>query len=1297
MARSDFGDQLREWRCRAGLSQLELATAAGLSLAAVRDLEQGRTRHPSRRSVLALVDALALTESQADDLRRSAGTPTTPGTGAAVALKRGALRVAVLGPLTVHRGPVELRIGGPRRRTVLALLALGAPGAVPTADLVEAAWGVDASESAAAALHTHVSRLRSVLAPPDDEPAPDRLRHGGGGYRLSLSDGELDLAEFRRLVRRASASPDEALALEPLEAALALWRGEALADLPQLHDHVLVRALARERVDAALNHADLVLRLSLPERSLPMLRPLAEADPLHEALHARLIRLLAAAGRQAEALATFESLRRRLADELGVGPSAELAAAHRWLLRPEPAGARPPATATQSTSAQSTNADRPTPSQLPPAIEPFVGRQAELHRLDRHAAPDAAARLAAIAGTAGVGKTTLAVVRAHRVADRVPDGQRLTDLRVFDAGRAAVDPVAVLEHRRRLGLTQEELAERAGLAVRTIRDLESGRVSRPRPATLRLLARAFQLDGEEHDRFCAGTERGPAAWRPPAQLPAGTVAFTGRRQQLRLLDATLPAAASAAGASLPPVLIVGGAGVGKTALAVHWAHQIRDRFPDGQLFVDLHGYAATAPLPPARALAHMLGALGIAAERIPADEDGAVGVYRTAMADRRMLIVLDNAYNPDQVRPLLPGTPRSLVLITSRSRLGGLVAVEGANRVVLDRLEPDEAITLLAKLIDGDRMSAEPAAVDALAKACDRLPLALRIAAANLADEPHRAIAGYVRQLADGRVAGLRVTGDDQAAVGVAFALSYRRLEPRAQRLFRLLGVDPSVDCGPESAAALADIPFADASQLLAALADAHLLDRTATGRYACHDLIRCYARDLARHEETAAERDAALRRLLEHHLRWTGAAADAICPQVLRLPPPAGLPPARFGEPGEALRWLDGERINLVAAVTHTVTRDHLPLAWALADALRGYFANRMYLADWLATARAALAAGRAACDAQAQASAELSLGLLHWRQGRAPDALGHYTEALAHASRAGWLEGQAATLVNMGAAHMELGNLDESAGRSRHALVLHRQTGRIPGQAAALGNLGLVHLAAGRLTQATKDMRQAIELNERLGSSAGTANGMTNLGVAYRLLGLLPDASAVLASALRLHRAAGNRGNEAETLAYQAMLQYDLGRHAEAMAKAEEAVRLARDVGHRLYEAIALNAVAAGNLHDGDPEAALRSSQRARAAAIEVGGRYVEAEALVGLAAAQRHLGRYGAATADLDLALGIIRVNGYRLLEGQALTVLAGIHHDRGHVELASRAVANALAIHLETGHRPGVERCRRLLPT
>jgi DNA-binding SARP family transcriptional activator len=412
-----------------------------------------------------------------------------------------------------------------------------------------------------------------------------------------------------------------------------------------------------------------------------------------------------------------------------------------------------------------------------------------------------------------------------------------------------------------------------------------------------------------------GSASTPAA--TPRQLPTDVAGFTGRADDLAELDALV--AKQAGSRAVTIAVLIGTAGVGKTSLAVHWAHRIAAGYPDGQLYVNLHGYSTSPQVSPLEALTQFLRALGVPPDHIPVSVDEAAARFRSLVAGKRLLVVLDNAAAPEQVRPLLPGTPGCLVVVTSRDRLGGLMAGEGAHAHTLRTLRLDDAVALISRMVGAERVRAEPAAAAELALLCAHLPLALRVAAANLASRPRQRISSYVADLAeDDRIVTLEADGDSGTAVRAAFEVSYQRLSDPVRRLFRLLGAAPGAEFVVDAAAALTGATPAEARRLLDRLAGAHLVEEVDEGRYTFHDLLREFAAERARQEERSTDLDAAIGRLLDWYLRVTDAAAQLLSSRVLRLPPPpvtAG-PPARFNDHVGALAWLDTHRSDLVAAI---------------------------------------------------------------------------------------------------------------------------------------------------------------------------------------------------------------------------------------------------------------------------------------------------------------------------------------------------------------------------------------------
>ena len=567
------------------------------------------------------------------------------------------------------------------------------------------------------------------------------------------------------------------------------------------------------------------------------------------------------------------------------------------------------------------------------------------------------------------------LVAANPLRERLA-GQLMTAL--YRDGRAAEALDGFRRYRQRLA---EDLGLDAGPALRDLELAILRNEAPPEPGGPRSEAKVSVPSS------VPAIARGAAGCGPPvpAQLPSAVAGFAGRDSDLAELDALL--ARQAPGG--PVVVITGMAGVGKTALAVHWAHRHRDDFPDGQLYVNLAGYAPAPPLPPERALAGFLRALGVPAERIPPESDEAAALYRSLLADRRVLVVLDNARGPDQVRPLLPGGAGCLTVITSRDRLAGLAVREGARLLPLGVLRPDEALAVLAAVLGADRVGADPDAAADVAELCACLPLALRIAAAHLTRHARQPLGGLAAELREGnRLSVLSVAGDEQSAVRASFDLSYAALRPAARRTFLLAGLSPGGDLSARAAAALAAVPVETAREVLADLTEAHLMDEDVPGRFGMHDLLRLYAGDRARAELGAPESGSGHRtavRLLPagDDRRRAGAlpqhaAAAAARAARGRDGDADGDAGIAFAGHADALDWLETERANLVTTVTWAAGHGPREAAWLIADAMRGYFWMRRYAADWLAVAEAGLAAAGGQADdgePRAMAAAHISL----------------------------------------------------------------------------------------------------------------------------------------------------------------------------------------------------------------------------------------------------------------------------------------------------------------------------------
>ncbi|MBF9131677.1 tetratricopeptide repeat protein [Plantactinospora sp. S1510] len=865
----------------------------------------------------------------------------------------------------------------------------------------------------------------------------------------------------------------------------------------------------------------------------------------------------------------------------------------------------------------------------------------------------------------------------------------------------------VKARRTELMLSQEQLAARARVSIRTVRNLEAGRSGTPRLETRRLVVAALGADEHEESRAAPAPVASRAAASSavavvPAQLPVDTAGFVGRSDELRRLDAlleastaTLPGQDGVDTAPANPVTLLtvaGTAGVGKTALAVRWAHRVRHRFPDGQLFVDLRGFApGTGPVRPLDALSQFLRALGVRPEEVPTDIETAAAMYRSMLADRRVLVLLDNGCDPDQVRPLLPGGANNLVLVTSRDHLSGLIAREGATRLTMGLLQPDEARALLGRILGDARVSAEPEATAELARLCAFLPMALRIAAANLHGQPYQTVAGYAATLRPDRLSELAVHGEVQSAVRAAIDQSYFALPESARQLFRRLGLMPCPDVNIESAAAIGDVTSAEAAVTLGLLARVHLLEQRGPRRFGYHDLLCLYARERAHAEEEEPARQAVVTRFYDYYLEMVDSAANVLHPQLMRLAPLPGGPAAsdvpRFDDPGQASGWLDAEHANLLAAITHAAVHGPRPAAWRLADGIRGHLMFRMDTVDWMSTAGAGLAAARADDDLPGQAAAHLSLATLYSRLGDQERAASEYSLTITLARRAGWLDGAMAAHGSLGNVYLRLGQAAEAAVNFADVLTHARRTGRAPIEATARSNLGVAWLELGRLAASADEAEKALAASRLVSARSIEANTLANLGQACHALGRFDRARECFEGALALHRQLGDQDSEGWTLCGLAALHCDTGDHAGALRLAEDALDMTRGDSHNRYRVDALNTLGTILERLGRHRPAVDHHRQARDLAGRSGYRYAMTVALLGEGAALRQLDEPTSALDAVTAALDIAASSGYRVLEGSARSLRAELHLDAGEPGPAATAAELAVAVQRETGYRLG----------
>ncbi|WP_441248178.1 BTAD domain-containing putative transcriptional regulator [Kitasatospora sp. McL0602] len=791
----------------------------------------------------------------------------------------------------------------------------------------------------------------------------------------------------------------------------------------------------------------------------------------------------------------------------------------------------------------------------------------------------------------------------------------------------------------------------------------------------------------------------PGAGTVPAQLPAAPADFTGRADQVDLLDGLLP---DYGGRGAPAVVIstiAGVGGVGKTALAVHWAHRVRDRFPDGQLYIDLHGYSGVPRVRPIDALSRFLIALGVPADQIPADVDAAGDRYRSLLADRRILVVLDNAGSAEQVRPLLPGGTSSLAVITSRDRMAGLVALDGARRLTLEALTPAESLALLGRIVGESRTAAEPQAAAELAKLCGHLPLALRITAALLAELRDRSIADHAAALRKGgRLAELAIEHDGAASVRAAFDQSFAALAPDAARLFPLLGLVPGADFTVDAAAALGALTPQQCERLLDRLAAAHLVEERGGGRYGLHDLLRDYTIDRSQSDFSAAERDGALQRLLDWYLRTADAAArQRLFPSTLRLPIPHPAPdaapespPTGFDDDTLAGAWLDAERANLVAAIRHTSEHGPHAAAWLLSDTLRDYFRLGRHVTDWLVAAESGVAAATRYAGLLERAACEHNLAMAFDHGHDNESAVLRYGAALDLARRADWPRGVAAVNNSLAANAMTSGRLDESAAHLTEALAGYRRVGARDGEALGLGTLAGVLRKTGPLERALHYETKSLALFEEQGHHGRTTLAHHGIAKTCRLLGSFDQALEHLAVAMDLAKRRGDLEEQQDVLLTMAAVHLELGRYDEAEEKAAAGLALATACQDEVSTPEALNILGAVALALGHPQKANDHHERALQLARTIDYPCNVVDSLRGLAAARSALGRH---TAALDLAQEAVTVAAAaqeRVREGAARTTLASACLAAGDRELAISHADESLTQHRTNGHRPGEAR-------
>ncbi|MER7250131.1 tetratricopeptide repeat protein [Kribbella sp. NPDC000426] len=729
---------------------------------------------------------------------------------------------------------------------------------------------------------------------------------------------------------------------------------------------------------------------------------------------------------------------------------------------------------------------------------------------------------------------------------------------------------AVRQFRLRAGLTQEVLSDRSGVSVSTIRGMETGTRRNPQLASVRRLAAALDLQPSELDELLAAAagvaEPAPAPAPVPRQLPAAPTSFVGRVDQLAQLDAALQPAASGSG-GVEICALVGTGGVGKSWLALEWAHRSTERFPDGQLFVDLQGFSPDSdPMDPGVALRGFLDALGVEPDRIPLAPHAQAALFRSLVAGKRMLVVLDNAADTAQVTPLLPGT--GTVVITSRNQLSGLLTGQGAQHLSVDILTDAEAHALLTARLGASRLRSESVAQDELVSLCGGFPLALSIIAGRAHLDPHLSLAEVADELRGGTLDVLDDT-DPAASLPAALSLSYRALTDDEAEVFGLIAIAPGPDVGLAAAASLTGRGQSRTRTVLRRLEQASLISRDAGGRYRMHDLVRRYA--TTADDLTDEARATALQRVLDHynHTAYAGARLlDTHRPPIELAPPIPGVQPEELPDIPAAMDWFETEHRNLLAAqhaaATHGLHETAWQLAWALNDfhyrrghrdhqlaawkiavdsaALLPDPAAQILTYRWLGRAHVVLGHQQEAVEALNQA-----LALSEQQNDRALQAQAHYTlasvspdgdKALAHAERAlelfqglGQPIKEADALNAVGWFAVRLGKYGMAREHCQAALELYRRHQDVNGAAQTLDSLGLIAHGTGRHAAAVQYYLDALGIYRDLDNSPEIADTLDRLGRTYDAMGDRDQAVAVWREALELYRQHG-RDDEAGQL---------------------------------------------------------------------------------------------------------------------------------------------------------------------
>jgi len=898
----------------------------------------------------------------------------------------------------------------------------------------------------------------------------------------------------------------------------------------------------------------------------------------------------------------------------------------------------------------------------------------ELVFLDSASIPAGADFVEELLGRVRQAGVVVAVIGTRWLTAEAPGGGRRIDdpadwirRELVEAFTAGVRVVPVVTDGARMPAEDELPAELAPLGRCQFRRLRH----RDAEADLaRLVAELAELD--------AGLDAAAAArpsavgWPVPNQLPAATRYFTGRQEELARL---VQAGDEGTARTLVVSAVDGMAGIGKTALAVLAAHRLTEggRFPDGSLFVDLHGYSGRTPTNPAQALEGLLRGLGVPGPQIPPDIDARMGLYRSVLARRQVLVVLDNAFDEAQVRPLLPGTSTCLVLVTSRRRMAGL---DDADHLTLDTLPLNEAVRLFRAVAGPGRDPGDEQTIEQTVQECGLLPLAVRIAAARL-----RASRAWTGQTLLKRLQAtqdrLTELDDGERSIKAAFTVSYQQLPADQQDAFTVLGAHPGTEYEPWATAALLDTTPEQAGRLLDGLEQVNLLDQPTPGRYTFHDLVRAYATTTAR-TRTATDRRAALDRLYDHYAYTTTHAAGLAYPyDAAHLPRPAQ--PATTATPhlpdkAAAVAWLDAELANLLATARHAA--GHRPgHTTHQSAALHRHLRTRGHYTDAHALHQHALTAAHTTGD---QTTALNNLGWIYRLQDRYGPAADCHTQALQTARATGNRTGELNALTGIGRVHHEQGRHGPAADCLIQALQTARATGHRTGELDALNGLGNVHHAQGRYGLAADCHTQALQIARATGNRTGELEALTGIGRVHHAQGRYGPAADCYTQALQAARATGHRPGELTALTGIGHIHHAQGRYDPAADCHTQALQTARATGHRNGELTALTGIGRVHHAQGRHGHAADCYTRVLDLAREIGNRNWQLEGHLGLGRTHHATGHPDQALTAHQQALTLAHDLDQPGDQARAHDALAHAHHTLGRADHARRHWQHALHI-------------------